>query len=400
MDASSTEYRTQALKLILFAERTEWAAKHGKLGGQQKGLASKEVNEEAVVTTDQKLRRPVSDNTEQATPSLPKGRQRPKERKVESTLDKSVQSKNKSNRVRAPDYPEDTSSIRGIKSNLDRPRTNNRNAVTQKQLEFNTKEDAQYEPKLEDFTVSRRPSKKIYNTCPSEPPPLYEKAQWSTPGHSSQPKPLSRNSAGEKVANWNENVDFKKINLISNAQNNTTLLETLLGSRESHPLRNQDYAQGPAPLVSYAKRPLRQGISFNNDESYSRLPMLGLGYTNSQHLSPGHFSGNYATNTRDYGQAGARAPQHQQNHSHNPSLQSSNHFTGPRPVVRDQTLPNPKRGSQRNKFKQGFKPSNPEVIQSRSASGARGTSSEPTGKVKKKPKTLKRMNNMAKKYGL
>ncbi|QLQ82347.1 hypothetical protein HG537_0H01080 [Torulaspora globosa] len=319
MNTSSSEYRTEALKLILFAERTEWAAKHGKLNEQ--GRALDEVD---------KKDSEVSGTKDAGTSLL---RLMDKTRTYRA-LKSETQSKNMD--------------PRGLESPLGR-------AIDPRETKFKSLDE-----------ISNR-----------------REAQLNNRSFSLRPIPPSQSS-----------VNPGKMDLIASAQNSTELIKTLLGDCNTYTL--------PHPVL--AQRPDLLGAQTSYADTF-------IGLWTPCRLIPGNYASNAGANVSD----SYSIPLQSSNNGNNGYFTSSDNFPNgtlrqnssqggilfkaPVPVVKNQTLPKFKQSSQKIKSNQTFEPSKHGNPGTETASRSENLGYKDKVK-KKKPKSLKRMNSIAKKYKL
>lgn len=347
MDTSSAEYRAEALRLILFAERTEWAAKHGKLNLQNKALIADEVNKTA--TYAQEFKDSEVNRTKDAGTSLVNAKRQLDRHTGKTSSQKALESESKAGNV---DPGQDGGrqrhgAIAGEKQ---------RNSAISFHVE---------------------PSKKVSN-----------------------------DSGAQAVAT---SVNPGKMDLIASAQNSTHLIKTLLGGYDTYTLPHPGLAQRPDLLGAqtpygdtsigpWTSSRVIPGANTPDNPSYnvSNLTANASDCYNILLQSNSNYNNGYVTGSNNFPNGTLRRDLCGQPSNAVYSEQGSSAFKAPVPVVKNQTLP---------KFKQSQKAKSKQVSEL-SRHGNAQTALRPENLIdrdkvrKKKPKSLKRMNSIAKKYKL
>ncbi|QLL31939.1 hypothetical protein HG536_0C01060 [Torulaspora globosa] len=373
MNTSSTEYRTEALKLILFAERTEWAAKHGKLNDQSKSLIDNGVNKKAIHT--QMFKGSEFTRTRDAGTSAANAKRQPERHTGKTSPKKPLKSESKSDNVNP-----------GKLQGRQRPRIDAR--------ETQSKSTNEVSNDRSEISFHLQPLKKVLNNSG---------AQLNSTGCDWRPASPSQTS-----------LNPGKVDLIASAQQSTSLINTLLGGSSAYSLPEFGFMRLPDLLnLQKPHTDLLIGRSTSSrlipgpynpsSASYNYIPSVAATATEGRSIPPqpnSSYNNGYITSSNNY-PSGTLQQESSQEQLNNAVCfeQGRTTFKAPVPIVKNQTLPKSKQSIQKNKSKQAFEPSKHENAQTKTA--LKPDRLGYRDKVrKKKLKSLKRMNTIAKKYKL
>lgn len=382
MDALMSDYRSEALKLILFAEKTEWAAKHDKSRTSNEVSTSDELHQ--LDSYNRKFEDSKTANSDTNELNKVEEEKELKEHEKYCQLLKANDSEGKNDALQDDDNPESEESTKEV--------DDIRN--TEKHITLKNKSDVKLKKR------SKERPKSIIGFKSNEPL-----------------KDSSKESGNGSY------TGFGKTDLIKSAQNNTNLVTTLLGGYDVYPLPTATPLPYSDPthylplhersvpgemLLSLTQNPNtndvgRTSARLNPQLFGSLVPPYSIPTEQASnygiHYQPGAPSAvqNWQIFPQISPAQSASPPfyynQWRDEHVHNPLT----------PTVRNRTLLGDKQGPRAVKPKEGKKPRAYEQARINGLNGPKALErkAKPKAKViKKKPKALKRMDDIAKKYNL